>query len=252
MEKKEIKSQIRKESKSAKRALQGFMRKRDQDKLHKFRVCIKKLRAVAALIDTTDAKMEIRKELKPVKQTYQLSGEVRDSYLHIELAKTLPDADKKYLSGEKDTLKRAARKLRKGRPQHFRMLRRAKAGFLKHVPKLKDKEVREFYEKELHGIAECLIASKKVEQIHGCRKRLKVLLYNFPLAKGTLGFSFNEDYLQQVQTAIGDWHDQVLAAQQFPELKGKSQLMLKKVKTITKNFHARATAAKEPLKDKAG
>lgn len=252
MEKTEIKSQIRKETKSAKRALLGFMKKGDQDKLHKFRVGIKKLRAVASLIDTTDAKIEIRNELKPLKETYQLSGEVRDSHLHIELAKTLPEADKKYLSGEKRTLKKAARKLRKDRPHHFRMLRRAKTRFLKHIPKVKDKKVREFYEEELHGIAACLILSKEVEQIHGCRKRLKILLYNFPLAKGALGFPFNEDYLQQVQTAIGDWHDQVLAADQFPELKGKSQLMLKKVKTITKNFHARATTTSKALKDKTG
>lgn len=250
MEKKKISGQIRKESKSAKRALRGFMKKGDQDKLHKFRVGIKKLRAVASLIEKTNAKTDIRNKLKPVKETYQLSGVVRDSYLHLQLAKTLPAADKKYLSAEKRSMKKAARKLRKDRPQHLAMLRRAEKKLLKHIPRVKDKKVRDFYERELLGIGECLLSSAGVEQMHDCRKRLKVLLYNFPLVEDALHEPFNEAYLQQVQTAIGDWHDQVLAAVQFPELKSNTQRMLRKVKTTTKNFQARATTAGKALVEK--
>lgn len=250
MEKKKIKDQIRKAGKSAKRALRGFMKKGDQDKLHKFRVGIKKLRAMAALIEMTNAKIDIRNKLKPVKETYQLSGAVRDSYLHIQIAETLPEADTKYLSGEKRTMKKAVRKLRKDRPQHLAMLRRAQGRLLKHIPRVKDKKVRDFYEMELRGIGECLISSAGVEEMHDCRKRLKVLLYNFPLVEDALRIPFNEEYLQQVQIAIGDWHDHVLAAGQFFGLEDKSQQLLKAVKARTKNFHARATTAGKALIEK--
>ena len=80
-----------------------------------------------------------------------------------------------------------------------------------------------------------------MEQTHACRKRLKVLLYNLPLVKGIDGITVNEEYLNQVQTAIGDWHDHVLAAEQFPELEGRSDEMIKEVKILTENFYERAT-----------
>ncbi|RZM18169.1 MAG: CHAD domain-containing protein [Pedobacter sp.] len=240
MEKKKIKSQVRKVGKSAKTALRGFLKKNDQDKLRQFRVGIKKLRAVASMIEATNTRIDIKDELKPVKDTYRVSGDIRDSHLHIQLAKTLPKADTRYLSSEKQVMTKATRKLCKNRLNHISKLRSAEKRLIKHIPKVKDKKIRDFYENELQGIAACLISSVEVEQLHGCRKRLKVLLYNFPLVKDSLHVAFNEEYLQQVQTAIGDWHDQVLAADQFPELKSSTQRMLKKVKSVTKNFHIRA------------
>lgn len=247
MQKKEIKAQVGKEGKSAKRYLRGFMKKGDQEKLHKFRVGIKKLRAVASLIEQTTPLINVRNELKPVKETYQLSGQVRDSYLHMKLAKTLPVADKQYLSKEKLVMKKASRKLRKNRPHHLKMLRRAKSRLIKRIPKVNSKKVSQFYESELLSIGSCLSSSTGVEQMHDCRKRLKVLLYNLPLVVGILNVPVNEDYLQQVQTAIGDWHDHVLAGEQFPELSGKSEELIQEVKMLTINFYDRATTVTKAL-----
>ena len=241
MQKKKLKGKIRKEGKSAEQSLRGFMKNGDQNKLHQFRVGVKKLRAVASLIEQTTALINVRRELKPLKDTYHLSGQVRDSYLHMKLAENLHSADKEYLSNEKRVMKKSSRKLRNKRPQHFRMLRRAKAKLLKRIPKIKDKNVGLFYETELSAIGGCLSSSVEVEQTHECRKRLKVLLYNLPLVKGIDGITVNEEYLDQVQRAIGDWHDHVLAAEQFPGLGGRSDEMIKEVKTLTENFYERAT-----------
>ena len=241
MQKKKVKGKVRKEGKSAEQSLRGFMKKGDQKKLHQFRVGVKKLRAVASLIEQTTSLVNVRNELKPLKETYQLSGQVRDSYLHMKLAETVQQPDKDYLSDEKREMKKSSRKLRNKRPHHFRMLRRAEGKLLKRIPKIKDKNVGQFYETELSAIGGCLSSSTEVEQTHDCRKRVKVLLYNLPLVKGIDGITVNEAYLNQVQTAIGDWHDHVLAAEQFPELGGKSDDMINKVKTLTENFYERAT-----------
>jgi len=245
MQKKKIKIHIKKESQLAKRSLDRFIRKGDQEKLHKFRVEIKKLRAVASLIEETTPLINVRRELKPVKETYQLSGQVRDSYLHVKLAKKLPEVSEEYLSAEKLAMKKAARKLRKRRTHHSKMVNRASKKLVKRIPKVKSKNISRFYDRELLGIEGCLTSSTGVEQMHDCRKRLKVLLYNLPLVGGVLNVTVNEDYLQQVQTAIGDWHDHVLAAEQFPELGDKSEELLHEVKTLTENFCARATSVVE-------
>lgn len=241
MQRKEIKAQVRKEGKSARRSLRGFIKKGDQDQLHMFRVGIKKLRAVASLIEQTTSLVHVRNALKPVKETYQLSGQVRDSYLHMKLAATVPTADKQYLLHEQSSMKKGTRKLRKNRPHHFKMLRRAKGRLLKRIPKVKRKRVGQFYQRELQGIGICLSSSTDIEQTHDCRKRLKVLLYNLPLVVGILDVPVNKDYLKKIQIAIGDWHDHILAAEQFPELGNKSEQLMQKVNALTENFYQRAT-----------
>lgn len=246
MRKKKVKNQVRKEGKQAKRSLRGFMKNGDQDKLHKFRVSIKKLRAVAALAEHTTSLNHVRNGLKPVKETYQLSGKVRDSYLHVKLAKSV-SADKKYLSSEKRVMKKGAKKLRRERAHHFKMLRRSIAGLLKRVPKVKNKNASLFYDMELRGIGRCLSSSKGVEEMHDCRKRIKVLLYNLPLVGSKLNVPVNEDYLQEVQNAIGDWHDHVLAAKQFAALGDKSELLMQEVNKLTEHFYERTTTVAEAL-----
>lgn len=250
MQKKEIKVQVKKEGSSAKRSLRGFMTKGNQEKLHQFRVGIKKLRAVASLIEETTVLNNVRNELKPIKETYQLSGKVRDSYLHLKLAKTMPVVAKKYLADEKLVMKKAARKLRKHRPHHYKMLRRAKERLLKRVPKVSSRRVSQFYDLELQGIGTCLISSTGVEQMHDCRKRLKVLLYNLPLVGDKLETPVNPAYLKEVQAAIGDWHDYVLAAEQFPALGDKSEQLMQEVKTLTQDFYKRATTDAQVLIEK--
>ena len=251
MRKKKIKNQVKKEGKQAKRSLRGFMKNGDQDKLHKFRVGIKKLRAVATLAEQTTSLNHVRNGLKPVKGTYQLSGKVRDSYLHVKLAITV-SADKEYISSEKQVMKKGAKKLRRERAHHFKMLRRATGRLLKRVPKVKNKNASLFYDMELRSVERCLSSSKGVEEMHDCRKRIKVLLYNLPLFGSELNVPVNEDYLQQVQTAIGDWHDHVLAAKQFAALGDKSELLMQEVNKLTENFYERTTTISETLTDNKG
>ncbi|WP_432710657.1 CHAD domain-containing protein, partial [Pedobacter sp.] len=151
MRKKKIKIQVKKEGKAAKRSLRGFMKNGDQDQLHKFRVGIKKLRAVATLVEQTTSLNHVRNGLRPVKETYQLSGKVRDSYLHVKLAKTV-SADKVYLSSEKLVMKKVTKKLYRERSLHFKKLRRSIGGLLKRVPKVKNKNASLFYDMELRSI----------------------------------------------------------------------------------------------------
>lgn len=240
MEKRKIRKKLIKEHKGTKRSLQGFVKNGDQEQLHQFRVGVKKLRAIASLVEATADSDRLQQDLKPVKKTYQLSGKVRDSHLHIKLGEEVAASDN-YLSEEKLVLKKAVRKLRKGRSYHLKALRRSQKKMLKHVLGPRNKTINSFYDDEFHAIHLCLNSSNDVEALHGCRKQLKVLIYNLPLVKPILNLSVNEAYLQQVQTAIGDWHDNVLAAEQFPELKKKSGALFKKIKPLVKDFYHRAT-----------
>lgn len=247
MEKRKVRKKLIKEHKGVQLRLRGFIKNGDQEQLHQFRVGIKKLRAVASLVESTADSDKLRQDLKLVKKTYQLSGKVRDSYLHMKLGTDVA-ASAEYLADQKLVLKKAARKLRNGRLGYLKALRRSEKKMLKHVEGPGNKKVNTFYDNEFHAIHLCLNSSNDMEALHGCRKRLKVLIYNLPLVKPILKLSVNEDYLQQVQTAIGDWHDNVLAAEQFPELRKKSSALYKRIKPLVKQFYNRATYKSEALK----
>jgi CHAD domain-containing protein len=246
MNKKKVKKKLIKEHKGARRRLQSFIKNGDQEQLHQFRVGIKKLKAVASLVEATADSARLRKDVKLIKETYQLSGRVRDSHLHIKLG-TDVSASADYLSEEKLVLKRAVRKLRKGRSYHLKMLRSSKKKMLKHVQGPGNKAINLFYDNEFHAIHLCLNSSEDIEALHDCRKRLKILIYNLPIVKDVLKMYVNEEYLQQVQTAIGDWHDNVLAAEQFPELSKHSKILYKKVKQLVKQFYNKSITKVEAV-----
>src|SRR5258708_37835501 len=61
--------------------------------------------------------------------------------------------------------------------------------------------------------------------MHNNRKLLKILVYNHKIADKALNgnFHFNKEYLDKLQNSIGEWHDNVVAAQLFssPEINDK-------------------------------
>ena len=109
-----------------------------------------------------------------------------------------------------------------------------------------------FYQTQLEQIAGSLTALKFDDRLHQCRKRVKILIYNHKLTKPVLHTAFNNNYLDEVQTAIGDWHDDMLAIALFSSdeakdktavtgLKKQDSKLKKNIKTLTRDFYNQAT-----------
>ena len=85
--------------------------------------------------------------------------------------------------------------------------------------------IAEFYKKQLEQIAGNLEAPKFNEDMHRNRKLIKILVYNHKFAGKALNGSldFNTKYLDGLQSRLGEWHDNVVAAQLFssPEMNDK-------------------------------
>jgi CHAD domain-containing protein len=77
--------------------------------------------------------------------------------------------------------------------------------------------IAEFYKKQLEQIAGNLEIPKFNEGMHSNRKLIKILVYNHKFAGKTLNGSidFNAKYLDELQSRLGEWHDNVVAAQLF-------------------------------------
>jgi hypothetical protein len=65
--------------------LLAFLALQDQERLHKFRVQIKKIRAMLSLFESTSRQHGLLRILKPVKKIFGYAGVIRNAYINLQL-----------------------------------------------------------------------------------------------------------------------------------------------------------------------
>src|SRR5690606_1509252 len=114
------------------------------------------------------------------------------------------------------------------------------------------KSIASFYKKELDKILLALAKMEFNEEMHDCRKRIKNLIYNKDIAEKSLpDLRIDVDYLDQIQNAIGEWHDAVLALKIFTndseneaslnKLKKQVSELENKIISLSQNFWYKVT-----------
>jgi CHAD domain-containing protein len=235
--------------------LKDFEKKGGQEDLHRFRVQVKKVRALLALADSENKNGILEKRLKPVRKIFKTAGKIRNAYLNLELAKAYPQAAQ-LTNGQRRIIKDASARFSSRSASHGKQLKRTRNRLKQNIAKLNDIHIAAYYEQQLKQIADALAHPKSDTDLHACRKQLKILIYNYQLVHPVLGNSANEKYLDQVQTAIGDWHDKQVTIELFASEKGmhtgiiialkKERTQLKRQLTrLTKDFYIRATTVVE-------
>ena len=251
MKKREERKYFDKEWKAMKSSLNAFFKKEAQEDLHRFRVQVKKLRAFLMLSDSTDHP-NLSTHFKSVKKIFKEAGEIRNAYMNQELAKAHQTGSNDFMSSQQQLQLDATTRFKSMRIKHLKKIRNAHEIIKGKIRSISDVHTSMFYQNLLHQISGALANLKFNEALHDCRKQVKVLIYNHKLAHTALAIGFNEDYLQKVQTAIGDWHDNVLAIQLYSgdkamvtNLKKEGIKLKRSVTTLTKDFFDRATTVVE-------
>ena len=65
-------------------SLEDFLKAGDQEKLHKFRVQVKKIRALLMLLDVALSQKKLSKSFKPVRKIFKDGGLIREAYINIQ------------------------------------------------------------------------------------------------------------------------------------------------------------------------
>ena len=86
MKKKQEIKYFHKEWKQMNNHLEAFLATGDQEQLHKFRVQIKKLRAMLNLVEHTSHQPRLLREFKPVRKIFKYAGNIRDAYTNLLLS----------------------------------------------------------------------------------------------------------------------------------------------------------------------
>ena len=188
--------------------LKSYLKTEEQEDLHQFRVKIKKLRAFLILLDSTKQHSAMVKQFKPIKKIFKQAGALRDAYLNLEFIKLFQPEN---TIDQNILIKKATAEFKSNGDKYLWKIKRVHRPLKKEIKSIKDVSINHFYNGQLQQIALMLTRRQFNEQLHDCRKRIKILLYNYKPAREPLNIKLNEEYLEHLQQAIGDWHDQVVS-----------------------------------------
>lgn len=205
--------------------LKNFLKTGDQEALHRFRVQIKKLRAMLSLFEDASRQPGLLKGFKPVRKIFKSAGLIREAHINLQLGERYQLKNELFELGQLKILEEGTMEFRNNGKKFTRNIKNAYNDLRKHLPGIEDNSIAEYYKKQLQQISTNLAVSGFTEDMHTNRKLIKILVYNHKLAETALNGSvtFNAKYLDKLQDTIGKWHDNVVAAQLFssPELDDK-------------------------------
>jgi CHAD domain-containing protein len=201
---------------------EAFLENGDQEELHKFRVQIKKLRAMLNLIEHTSHKQRLLKKFKPVRKIFKYAGHIRDAHTNLLLGDRYKLKNEVFETGQQKIITDGIVEFQLHGKKYLKNLKNSYKLLKKQLPKVGDDAITDFYKNQLEDISIKLQASNFDDEMHDNRKLIKILVYNQRLAGSALDGSLhlNAEYLDKLQKAIGDWHDNIVAAKLFstPEL----------------------------------
>lgn len=238
---------LAKRDKQWQQELKAFGASHDEESIHRLRVAIKKMKAFARFSKACSGKNAV-KDLNLLKKMFRQAGTIRDAGNHLHLLEHFHPAPEFYKQ-EQEQLQSAATETFIGHIRQYRKQgNKARRRLLADVHAIRLDCVRDWYAAQLIAISVLLTASG--DRLHKARKQIKDLLYVMGLLPSRLvtELRLNRDYLDQLQEAIGQWHDAwiVVGAWAGKDLSG-SQAMLKEcrekeaaVRALAGEFYLRA------------
>ncbi|MGV3686075.1 MAG: CHAD domain-containing protein [Daejeonella sp.] len=250
MKKKDGLDYFEKEWKELQRSLKAWYNDEEPEDLHRFRVQVKKLRAFITLAESDRDKHPLKKRFKPVRRIFKRAGEIRDAYLHVNMIRDMKLGRMDILKEQCEIQNKAGKEFEACKKDFFKDLKESHRSLIKKIRSINDAHIIRHYNLLLQQIAKRLVNPKFDNELHGCRKLLKSLIYNYKLAQPVIDPPINEDYLQDIQAAIGEWHDQAMVIDFFDRrgvkhqaaiigLKKQEQKLKAAVRKLGKDFYQR-------------
>ncbi|MBV6440933.1 MAG: CHAD domain-containing protein [Haliscomenobacteraceae bacterium CHB4] len=192
--------------------LLAFYETQDPEALHQFRVQVKKIKAMS-LFWQDNARS---KELKALRSIFRHAGNIRSAWINLCFFDQYQLTAGAHKRAQENILVRETRRLFAKRKVYLRTLEKIRPVLAGQFRDAEDGTVIRFYQKRLQKIARVFVRTEHtVEGLHQTRKKIKNLLYLHACLSERLvqKLKLDTDNLDQLQDAIGKWHDVVLAVE---------------------------------------
>lgn len=216
--------------------LQAFLKKREEEELHLFRIQVKRITAFLMLLDQLCPHSKLTKQFSPVKKVFKRAGKLRDRYM---LSKLIP---------VQLSMHKSFRKFQTFADDHKKKMKARRLKIIRKLKPAKRASIQRCYHHQLQQISISLNGVISDDLLHQCRKQIKGLLYNYKPFKDILDMNLNTGYLKALEEAIGKWHDQLIFSY-LPEKYAKFiihteendvEVLRSNIKALTPNFYQQA------------
>ncbi len=263
MNRKEENKHLNKEWKQINFHLNAFLETGNQEELHRFRVQIKKLKAMLTMFQHGNKRQVLLKNFKPIAKIFKLAGNIRDAHTNMLLKEKYNIKNDLFEEGQQKIIENGISQFKEKGSKYLKRIKEVQADIKKNLSNIEDKAIADFYKIKLEIIAKKLAVPNFNEDMHYNRKIIKTLVYNHKLANKALNgiVTINSEYLDKLQDVIGEWHDNIIAAQLFAttelndktivtKIKRKNTSVKKNILDLATNFLQKATLAEADVLEK--
>ena len=166
--------------------LEEFMKSSDQEKLHQFRLQVKKLRALLTLFDASPSKNKLAKDFKPIKKIYKHCGIIREGYINLQMGAHYGLENEEFITTQVNEMEQGISELKDNAKKYLKTIKAVHDELEDNLETIADESINEFYKTQLEQIAAALNKLQFDDTLHNCRKQVKTLLYNRKIAAKAL------------------------------------------------------------------
>ena len=183
---------------------------RNQEALHRLRVGIKKIKAFVKLSKACAIKGPV-KDFQLLENMFRQAGKIRDIGSQLHFLEQHQPAESEYRNQGKLILQSAAAEFSAQAKEYRRKGKKAGRHLLADAESIRTRCVRTWYAGQL--IRTGILLDSSGDQLHKARKKIKTLLYVQKMLPDGMAaqLHLNTGYLDQLQEAIGQWHDTMMA-----------------------------------------
>jgi CHAD domain-containing protein len=205
--------------------LKSYCEKHDPEDIHKLRLCYKKTKALYKLSSAISASTE-PDALKELNDLFKSSAEIRQAGINLKTIAGNVSAEDPYVLQLKKKIHKASSELCSRMETYLKVLENSARALSDASHDIRNKDIKEYFEKELKKLKKFFDASPSPVKLHKKRMKLKNLIFVHAELPGKLAakIKFNQGFAERLQQNIGDWHDLVIILGEINKLKTKTHI----------------------------
>ncbi len=232
------------------RHLTTFFELKNPEALHRFRIQVKKMKALLLFLqDDVQLKYETGYH-KSLQSIFKHAGRIRNAHINIGLLIKYPVSDLSYKIEQENIENNGIVQFCAKQNAYIRTVKSIRKVLSETFRDIDDKYIVALYKKRLKKIARFFHQpTENIEQLHNTRKKIKNLLYLYRILPKSLAWKLHlkEAYLEDLQDAIGKWHDVVLLLEllktegyanrsEIAAIHREKRRLFRSVQTLSANF----------------
>lgn len=215
--------------------LLAFCATEEPEELHQFRVQVKKVRALLLFMQDGLGS----KQLAPLRAIFKQAGKIRSAHIHLAFAEQYKVANAEFKKGQKKIANSESKRFCSKLSAHLKTLKKLHRTLSANFQDIENKIIVRECKKRIKKLSRFFAQlDLPVGKLHLNRKRIKSLLYFCEVLPESLlqKLQLNTTYLDQLQDAIGQWHDVVAALDLLKKEGFTNKKMLEKLEQRSKKL----------------